>query len=113
MAEMPVLQLQSSVNFTSLIQTALGETGRHPPRFVNVSMDEDTVRGALENCFNATLLDQYIRGVVRNLTTLSAEERREIEGDPLVYIVAVLIFYSCGIVVLMINYMKRVSVAFQ
>ena len=32
------------------------------------------------------------------------------EGDPLVYIVTVLIFYSCGIVVLMINYMKKVGV---
>jgi len=30
------------------------------------------------------------------------------EGDPLIYIVTVLIFYSCGIVILMINYMKKV-----
>ena len=32
------------------------------------------------------------------------------EGDPLIYIVTVLIFYSCGIVILMINYMKKVRV---
>ena len=28
-------------------------------------------------------------------------------GDPGVYIVAVLLFYSCGIVILMINYMSK------
>jgi hypothetical protein len=44
----------------------------------------------------------------RNATTLSREQRRQMEGDPLIYIVTVLIFYSCGIVILMINYMKKV-----
>lgn len=63
---------------------------------------------ALENCFNATLFQTYVRGVVKNATTLSRAQQRAIEGDPLVYIVAVLIFYSCGIVILMINYMKKV-----
>jgi len=47
--------------------------------------------------------------VVRNVTTFSRTQRREIEGDPLVYIVAVLLFYSFGIAILMLNYMKRVS----
>ena len=63
----------------------------------------------LGGCFNATVFEAYIRGVVRNATTLTREQQRRIEGDPLVYIVAVLIFYSCGIVVLMINYMKKVG----
>ena len=30
------------------------------------------------------------------------------EGDPLVYIVAVLLFYSAGMAALLINYMKKV-----
>ena len=28
-------------------------------------------------------------------------------GDPAIYIISVLLFYSCGIVILMISYMKR------
>ena len=31
------------------------------------------------------------------------------EGDPLVYIVAVLLFYSAGMAALLINYMKKVT----
>ncbi len=60
-------------------------------------------------CFNATVFEQYIRGLVNNVTDekSSRARRREVEGDPLVYIVAVLLFYSCGIAVLMINYMKK------
>ena len=61
-----------------------------------------------QDCLNATLFEAYIRGLVRNVTTLSRAQRREIEGDPLLYIVVVLIIYSCGIAVLMINYMKKV-----
>ena len=41
---------------------------------------------------------------------MTREQRRQMEGDPLIYIVTVLFFYSCGIVVLMINYMKKVGV---
>ncbi len=62
------------------------------------------------SCFNATVFEQYIRGLVNNVTVdekSSRARRREVEGDPLVYIVAVLLFYSCGIAVLMINYMKK------
>ena len=29
-------------------------------------------------------------------------------GDPLVYIIVVLLFYSCGIVVAMMNFVKKV-----
>ena len=38
----------------------------------------------------------------------SRSEERAIEGDPLVYIVAVLLFYSAGMAALLINYMKKV-----
>ncbi|TRY63388.1 hypothetical protein TCAL_03559 [Tigriopus californicus] len=69
--------------------------------------------GLPEGCFNATLFEQYIRLVVKNVTTLTKAQRREIEGDPLFYIIAVLIFYSCGIVVLMINYMKKEQSDFE
>ncbi len=52
-----------------------------------------------------------MRGLLSNATaeanSRSRVRSREIEGDPLVYIVAVLLFYSCGIAVLMINYMKK------
>lgn len=40
---------------------------------------------------------------------MTKEQRREMEGDPLIFIVTVLIFYSCGIAILMINYMKKVK----
>ncbi len=40
---------------------------------------------------------------------MTKEQRREMEGDPLIFIVTVLIFYSCGIAILMINYMKKVT----
>ncbi len=59
-------------------------------------------------CLNATVFEQYIKGLVKNATMLTKAQKREIEGDPLVYIIAVLLFYSCGIAVLMINYMKKV-----
>ena len=39
---------------------------------------------------------------------MNQARRREIEGDPIIYIVAVLIFYSSFILILMINYMKKV-----
>jgi hypothetical protein len=63
---------------------------------------------ASADCVNTTALDEYIRLMVRNATLMTRARRREVEGDPLVYIIAVLVFYSCGIVVLMINYMKKV-----
>ena len=34
--------------------------------------------------------------------------RREVEGDPLIYIVTMLVFFSAGIATLMIIYMKKV-----
>jgi hypothetical protein len=55
-----------------------------------------------------SLTFQIICFLSRNATTLTREQRRQMEGDPLIYIVTVLIFYSCGIVILMINYMKKV-----
>ncbi len=61
-------------------------------------------------CLNGTALGEFLRAVVYNASREAArarENRREVEGDPLVYIVAVLLFYSCGIAVLMINYMKK------
>ena len=101
-----------SSNITNIIQTALSESTGHD-KAVNVSLDSVEVKEAMKNCFNATVFDQYIRVVVKNLTTLSKEQRREIEGDPLVYIIAVLIFYSVGIVILMINYMKKEQHEFE
>ena len=92
----------------NLIEEALNDS----QQFMATDDDGDVplgaARSALQDCFNSTLFETYIRGVVKNVTTLSRAEQRAIEGDPLVYIIAVLIFYSCGIVVLMINYMKKV-----
>ena len=50
-----------------------------------------------------------LRTAIRNLTVYSRAEERAIEGDPLVYIVAVLLFYSAGMAALLINYMKKVG----
>ena len=49
------------------------------------------------------------RTAIRNLTAHSRAEERAVEGDPLVYIVAVLLFYSAGMAALLINYMKKVT----
>ena len=86
-----------------LIRQAMNETHQ-----MGVRDETAAARSSLQDCLNATLFETYIRGVVKNATGLSRAQQRAIEGDPLVYIVAVLIFYSCGIVVLMINYMKKV-----
>ena len=70
-------------------------------------------RSNLTSCFenfNLTQFGNFLTKLVQNHTLLSEERRKEIEGDPLVYIIAVLFFYSCGIVVLMINYMKKVTI---
>ena len=57
---------------------------------------KDALTGEGKDCFNSTLFEMYIRGIVRNATTLSREQKRAIEGDPVVYIVAVLLLYSVG-----------------
>jgi hypothetical protein len=43
---------------------------------------------------------------------LNTWNRREMEGDPLIYIVTMLVFFSAGIATLMIIYMKKVSTHF-
>lgn len=62
-------------------------------------------------CFNVAQLAEYIKDVVDEYNNTSGNSlkwnRREVEGDPMVYIVTVLIFYSCGIVILMVNYMRK------
>jgi hypothetical protein len=40
--------------------------------------------------------------------TSAVWNRREVEGDPLIYIVTMLVFFSAGIATLMIIYMKKV-----
>ena len=40
---------------------------------------------------------------------LNTWNRREMEGDPLIYIVTMLVFFSAGIATLMIIYMKKVG----
>ena len=50
-----------------------------------------------------------VRTAIRNLTAHSRAQERAVEGDPLVYIVAVLLFYSAGMAALLINYMKKVT----
>ena len=60
-------------------------------------------------CFtNDTEIEEYISELIKNQTQMNQARRREIEGDPIIYIVAVLIFYSSFILILMINYMKKV-----
>ena len=41
-------------------------------------------------------------------TTLPEYDRRKVEGDPMIYIVTMLIVFSAGIASLMIIYMKKV-----
>ena len=41
-------------------------------------------------------------------TTLPKYDRRKVEGDPMIYIVTMLIVFSAGIASLMIIYMKKV-----
>jgi hypothetical protein len=43
---------------------------------------------------------------------LNTWNRREMEGDPLIYIVTMLVFFSAGIATLMIIYMKKVGLHF-
>ncbi len=88
------------------ISSASGEDLFRP--LANISLPADAF-DALPPCVNSTLFERYIRSVVRNATRISREHQREMEGDPLVYIVAVLLFYSFGMAVLMINYMKKVQ----
>ena len=57
---------------------------------------------------NDTEIEEYISELIKNQTQMNQARRREIEGDPIIYIVAVLIFYSSFILILMINYMKKV-----
>ncbi|XP_040580092.1 uncharacterized protein [Lepeophtheirus salmonis] len=61
----------------------------------------------IEDCINTTLFEKFIQSVVTNTTIISNKKRREIEGDPMIYIITVLTFYSCGIIILMYNYMKK------
>ena len=63
--------------------------------------DSSSFHGSIDGngCFNVTFFQDYLRKAVRNASMMDRERRREIEGDPMVYIVAVLLFYSCGIVV--------------
>lgn len=93
-------------NVTSNITAMVDEFINNPHKSSSAAMYDKA--SSLSNCFNSTLFEALVRGILHNATTMSKEQRREIEGDPLVYIIAVLIFYSCGIVVLMINYMKKV-----
>ena len=51
------------------------------------------------------LLDQIISLKLNG--TMASESGREKIGDPGTYIIAVLLFYSFGIVILMINYMTK------
>merc|ERR1711997_10816 len=66
-----------------------------------------TSRNASRCYINITVLHEYIQKVVQNVSGLTTEERRKMEGDPLVLIVVVLLFYSCGIAISMIIYMKK------
>ena len=86
---------------------------RQTPR---IRMDPDSEATPATLCyqrwFNASAeLTDYIARLIHNQTAVASIRdycRREIEGDPVVYIVVVLVFYSLGIVILMINYMKKV-----
>ena len=96
-----------TLNFSQILEEAifhksLASTNQVESNLPNISQF-DSIK-----CVNSTLLDQFVKEVVKNVTTLSSQQRRDMEGDPLLYIVAVLLFYSCGIVILMINYMKKV-----
>ena len=44
-----------------------------------------------------------------NLTKGLVYDRRAVEGDPLIYILTMLLFFSAGIASLMIIYMKKVN----
>ena len=105
------LLANASFDVDAIVQAAVGDEGRNRhrgplPGTTNFNETAQQVKG----CLNSTVLEDYVRGLVRNATTLSRAKRREVEGDPLVYIVAVLLFYSCGIAVLMINYMKKARI---
>ena len=49
-----------------------------------------------------------VSGMTDSTTTLPEYDRRKVEGDPMIYIVTMLIVFSAGIASLMIIYMKKV-----
>ncbi|XP_076352775.1 uncharacterized protein LOC143248242 [Tachypleus tridentatus] len=75
----------------------------------NITDSPDGILSRL-NCHNLTkLLGQYLESLSSNLTQ-SENGDHEVESkqkNALMYIIVVLLFYSCGIGVMMIKYMRK------